>query len=163
VLLTIKKSAIIETGDRINIHGEYEVRFWAKELGVRPSPPNTQRVNDRPSFRHRLSRSGRNIVRSELPCRTLLTRRGTSPRKCSSDKRDNHRFQSGYWVAGNRSFGHRCTPSGYRHASVSNNPRSTPVLCNNGLCFCDDTLGVTLEKSCDGRCRKLGLCRQNFH
>jgi hypothetical protein len=78
VLLTIKKSAIIETGDRINIHGEYEVRFWAKELGVRPSPPNTQRVNDRPSFRHRLSRSGRNIVRSELPCRTLLTRRGTS-------------------------------------------------------------------------------------
>ena len=46
------------------------------------------------------------------------------------------------------------------HASVSNDPRSAPVFRNDGLRFCDNSLGVTLKKSCDGRRRKLGLARQ---
>jgi hypothetical protein len=32
-----------------------------------------------------------------------------------------------------------------------NDPRSAPVLCNNGLRFFDDSFGVTLEKSSDRR------------
>jgi hypothetical protein len=50
-----------------------------------------------------------------------------------------------------------------RRDSVSNDPRSAPVLRYHGLCIGDDRFGVTLEKSCHRRCRKLGPARQNVH
>ena len=46
---------------------------------------------------------------------------------------------------------------------VSNDPSPAAVFSDNRFCFGDDRLGVTLEKSCDRRCRKLGLVRQNLH
>ena len=44
---------------------------------------------------------------------------------------------------------------------ISNDPCSAPILRYHRLGVSDDRVGVTLEKSCDRRCRKLGPFRQN--